>query len=217
MTTCYGRSMENTRSEEKEMKTKDRKGIKKISEYDLKKALIPYADQRDGIVRIERNSCESEEQFHTIQEQHNANHALYYFSMISDAVIRGRSTGNDCEKIRRIKEHMTNLREFVGEDKTGLQSVIKSLLEQLERFCPRERKEFVLFIYQNWELIHAFAEAYGHHDRCFPKDKYQKLKDVISGTYYFKLWWWKIRASKARICFQKWFEEVINPYQRRNL
>jgi len=171
------------------MKMRDHKNKEKISKYDLNPNLHEgvsdegmqslYLDQKDGIVRIVRNTHESEEEFHTMQEQHNANHALNYFNMISESAIRGRSTGNDCEKIRRTREHIMNLREFIGEDKAGLKDVLNILLRELEKFCPIKKKQFAFFIYKNWDLILSFAEAYGHHDRCFPKDKYEKLQDVV--------------------------------------
>ena len=151
-----------------------------------------YADQGEGIVRIERNSAESEQEFRTMQEQHNANHALYYFSMIADAAIHGKRSGNDCEKIKRVKEHMRTLREFISEERNSVLKTINTLLQELEDFCPVQRKQFNAFIFKHWELIYAFAEAYGHHDRCFAKEKYQKLQDVVSGKYYFKAWWWKL-------------------------
>ena len=167
-----------------------------------------YPDQRSGIVRIERSSRDSNEDFHTMQEQHNANHALYYFSIISDAAVSGRSSGNDCEKVRRIIEHMMSLREFIGDDKAALMEVINALLGDLRNFCPMRRKQFYAFIYENWSRILTFAEAYGHHDRCFPKDKYQKLQDVVSGRCYLKLWWWKQKMKKLDLRVKKFLKEV---------
>ena len=156
----------------------------------------PYGDQNGGIVRIERGANESEQEFHSLQEHHNANHALYYFSMITDGVVRGRTTGDDGEKIRRIREHMMTLREFIREDKAELKSVVNLLLERLEKFRPVQRKQFARFVYKNWSLILSFAEAYGHHERCFPRDKYEKLRDIVSGKCYLRSWWWELRWTK---------------------
>jgi len=188
------------------MKKKDCKEIEKLSEGNLEapqpgrakegQLMDHYGDQNRGIVRIEKGANESEQEFYTLQEHHNANHALYYFSMITEGVLRGRTTGDDCEKIRRIKEHMMTLREFISEDKAELRTVINSLLERLEKSSPVQRKQFAEFVYKNWSLILPFAEAYGHHERCFPKAKYQKLRDIVLGTCYFKLWWWELRLGK---------------------
>ena len=127
------------------------------------------SDQKGGIVKVTRDSFESEKEFHTIQEQHNAHHALYYFSMITDSMIRGRSTGNDCEKIRRIIEHMMNLREYVSDNRIQLKNTIAALLKELRKFCPTQRKQFAGFVHRNWTLLYSFAEAYGYQDRCFSK------------------------------------------------
>jgi len=196
------------------METKDRERKEKILNDDLKpiqpngfhKHISDYPGRNEGIIRIERSSRESEEEFQTMQEQHNANHALYYFSIISDAAVSGRSAGNDYEKIRRIIEHMTNLREFIDEDKAGLRAAINGLLEDLRKSCPMQRKQFAAFIYENWSRILTFAEAYGHHDRCFPKDKYQKLQDVVRGRCNFKLWWWKQAAKKSHLRIKKFIK-----------
>ncbi|MDP3981046.1 MAG: hypothetical protein Q8Q33_06530 [Chlamydiota bacterium] len=95
---------------ENKMMNKDYKRKELVSNndpnvYELESAAFKvmvhnYHDQQAGVVRIVRSSVDSEEEFHMIQEQHNANHALYYFSIISDAAVSGRSSGNDCEKIR---------------------------------------------------------------------------------------------------------------------
>ncbi len=201
------------------MEKKDRKREENISNNDLEASrpsstsrgglTHDYSDQKEGIVRITRNSQEdSDGEFHTMQEQHNANHALYYFSIISDAAVSGRQTGNDCEKIRRIIEHMMSLREFISEDKDGLMEVVNGLLEDLRKFCPMQRKQFAAFIYENWTRIQTFAEAYGHHDRCFPRDKYQKLQDVVLGRCYFKLWWWKLKTKKLHMKLKKIIKQV---------
>ncbi len=201
------------------METKDRIKEEKVNNKNLE--LNPpqeavggsgagsYSDQKDGIIRIERNSADSEQEFKTTQEHHNANHALYYFSMIVDAAISGKRSGNDCEKIRRIKEHMRTLREFISEERAGVLKNINTLLRELEDFCPVQRKQFNVFICKNWELIRSFAEAYEHHDRCFPKDKYQKLQDVVSGKCYFKAWWWK-----SIIHNPKWLRAIYNRTMR---
>ncbi len=188
------------------MENKDRKEIEKLSKRDLEvsqagrtkegQLVDPYEGQNRGIVRIEKEANESEQEFYTLQEHHNANHALYYFSIITDSMLRGITTGNDREKIQRIKEHMMTLREFISEDKVELKRVVNSLLERLEKFSPVQRKEFAKSIYKNWSLILSFAEAYGHHDRCFSEDKYQKLQDVVLGRCYFKIWWWKLTTRK---------------------
>ncbi len=213
--------MEKTKGcRQKERETKDRKREENIFNNDLKtnrpssatrrNLARDYSDQKEGIVRITRNSQEdSDGEFHTMQEQHNANHALYYFSIISDAAVSGRQTGNDCEKIRRIIEHMMSLREFISEDKVGLMEVVNALLEDLRKFCPVQRRQFAAFIYENWARIQIFAEAYGHHDRCFPKDKYQKLQDVVLGRCYFKPWWWKLKAKKLHLRFKKLIKEAV--------
>ncbi len=189
------------------METKDRINKEKVSKCNLTDrpsnrgtfGASEYEDQKNGIIKLLRSAHDATDDFQTAQEQHNANHALYYFSMISDAMVYGRSTGNDCEKIKRIREHMMNLREHIGDSKMNLKDAVNALLNELESFCPVRRGEFVTLIYKNWSLIRTFAEAYGHHDRCFPESKYQKLRDVISGACYFKLWWWEARLRKFRI------------------
>ena len=187
------------------METKDLVNKEKVSKYNLKgeyrmshptEPVKDYEDQKNGIIKLLPSGHESTDEFHTAQEQHNANHALYYFSMISDSMVHGRTTGNDCEKIKRIREHMMNLREHIGDNKTKLKEAVNALLKELENFCPMQRREFAALICKNWSLIRTFAEAYGHHDRCFPEDKYQKLQDVISGKCYVKSWWWKLMIPK---------------------
>ncbi|GEM_PF-2065176 len=207
------------------MENKDCKEIEKLSGGNPKvpqpgrvkedQLVDPYGDQNRGIVRIEKRPNESEQEFHTLQEHHNANHALYYFSMITDGIIRGRTTGDDSEKIRRIKEHMMTLREFISEDKAELRTVINSLLERLEKSSPIQRKQFAKFIYKNWSLILSFAEAYGHHERCFPKAKYQKLRDIVLGTCYLKLWWWELRLGKLVKSSRHFIKSVFTKYVAR--
>lgn len=116
--------MEETRGwRQQGIEMKDRKRIKNRFDNDLKEIRHDnngngyshefYIRQKGGIVRVMRESFESEDEFQTVQEQHNANHALYYLSIITDAIIRGRASGNDGEKIKRTKEHMRNLYEFL--------------------------------------------------------------------------------------------------------
>ncbi len=162
-----------------------------------------YSDQKDGIVRLVRNLRQSEDEFRTVQEQHNANHALYYFSIITDSLIRGWSAGDDCAKIRRIKAHMMNLREFISDDEARLKAAIHVLLERLDKFYPTQRKQFALFIYKNWPSIRCFAKAYGHEERCFSMDKYKKIRDIVGGNHYLKLWWWKMKTRKSCREFRK--------------
>jgi len=204
------------------MRTEDPRKIKKVSNDNLNTdevAKTPiqctasdYSDQPNGIVKVAQEPLQSEEEFHTVQEQHNANHALYYFSMITDGIIRGRTTGNDCEKVKRIKEHMMNLREYVGQNKAELKTVIRLLFANLEKSCPRQRKEFILFIYENWSLISFFEDCYPHEDsngpreKCFPETKYQKIRDIVYGRYYFRSWWWKVRADRLRIRLRNLFK-----------
>lgn len=187
------------------MKTQDRINKEKMNKCNLidgcrqsvgEEPIPAYEDQKNGIIKLLRSACESTDEFQTAQEQHNANHALYYFSMISDSIVSGRTSGNDCEKIKRIREHMMNLREYLGDNKAQLQRAVNDLLTELDNFCPMKREEFAVLIYKNWALIRIFAEAYGHHDRCFPEDKRRKLEDVVSGACYCKLWWWKVRTKR---------------------
>lgn len=190
------------------MKTKDREKIEKVAKYDLnvfrarmpqeEKILRDYSDQKEGIVRIARDSSkESEEEFHTMQEQHNANHALYYFNMLADGLIEGRSTGNDCQKMVRAREHMMNLREFIGDEKAELKGVIETLLKKIGEFCPVRRKQFGLFLVENWSLMRSFAQAYiKKEQRCLTDEQLVKLKDILSGCCLLRLWWWKRRSRR---------------------
>ncbi len=200
------------------METSERKETEKVAdEQDLKQPVNSYEKQAGGIVRIERETNESEEEFHTLQEQHNANHALYYFSMITDGIVRGRTTGDDSEKIRRIKEHMMTLREFLGEDKAELRTIINSLLEHLNKFQPVQRRQFTLFIYKNWSSILLFAEAYGHKERCFSEAKYQKLRDIVLGTSYFKAWWWELRWTRLIKSTKHFLKSLHAKFNARNV
>lgn len=169
-----------------------------------------YADQKEGIVRIIRDSRkDSDEEFHTMQEQHNANHALYFFNRLAEGLIDGQSTGNDWRKVARAKEHMMNLREFLGDDKAGLKGVIETLLGKLETFCPAHRKEFAQLLLENWSLLRFFAQAYlKKEQRCLTEEQQKKLKDILSGRWYLKLWWWRSRSKKLRMRFVKFIREV---------
>jgi hypothetical protein len=169
---------------------------------------------KGGIIKITRDTHESEQESYTIQEQHNAHHALYFFSMIADGVVYGRSTGDDGEKLKRIKEHMMNLREFIGGDKANLKAVVNLLLNEVERFSPGGRKQFARFIFTNWTLIHSFAEVYGYHERCFPDAKYEKLRDIVFGGCYFKSWWWKIRAQRLSLVFRKSLRQLASKVRK---
>jgi len=191
-----------------EMKTRDRRKIEKVDKYDLnafrarmpqeEKILSDYSDQTEGVVRIARDSQkESEEEFHTMQEQHNANHALYYFNMLADGLIEGRSTGNNCQKMVRAREHMMNLREFIGDEKAELKGVIETLLKKIQEFCPIRRKQFGLFLVENWPLMRSFSQAYVKKEqRCLTDEQFGKLNDVLSGRCLLKLWWWKRRTRR---------------------
>lgn len=195
------------------METKDCIKNIKLSKYSLDASGLnnsagegvdpTYSDQKDGIVRLAKKLHQSDDGFRTIQEQHNANHALYYFSIIADSLIRGWSTGDDGAKIRRIKAHMMNLREFVGDDKAPLKMVINMLLERLDKFCLNQREQLALFIYENWPLIQSFAQAYGHHEKCFPEGKSKMIRDIVFGKHYFRLWWWKMKMRKSCCEFRK--------------
>mgnify|MGYP001572077083 CR=1 FL=1 len=176
---------------------------------------VSHNNQPEGIVKIERAANQSNEEFHTLQEAHNANHALYYFSIITEGIVRGRTTGDDSEKIQRIKEHMMMLREFIGEDKTHLRTVVNVLLERIEKSSCVRRKQFGKFVYNNWLLIRAFSKAYGS-ENCFPRIKYQRLGDMVFGAYFLKFWWWKLRLQKllkSSKCFIKSHFPIVNAKQ----
>lgn len=182
------------------MKTADRINKEKVSNKNLmvEKHIpsIEAGSPTEGILKLTPSAYTSAAELKTAQEQHNANHALYYFSMISDGAIYGTKSGNDCEKVRRIREHMTILREFISEERGNILGAINILLQKLEDFCPARRNQFNVFIYQNWQLISMFAEAYGHRERCFSEEKGQKLRDVITGRRFVRVWWWKIVTTK---------------------
>lgn len=164
----------------------------------------------DGIVRMVKEDFDGEStaKFYTAQEHHNANHALHYFNMLVDSIICGRDMGRDIQKLERIKEHMKCLREFVGEDRSGLQVVIRALLEEIEKFYQSEKKEFAPFIYNNWLFIRFFAAAYGHQDRCFSQEECRKIRDIVRGRFYLKLWWWKTILKKFRQRVKKIIRQV---------
>jgi hypothetical protein len=137
--------------------------------------------------------------------------------MITDGIVRGRTTGDDLEKIRRVKEHMMTLREFISEDKAELKAVVNALLERLEKSFPVRRREFANFIYKNWPLILPFAEAYGHKERCFSEAKYQKLRDIVLGTCYFKAWWWELRWTRLIKSTKHFLKSLHAKFNARNV
>lgn len=141
----------------------------------------------------------------SIWEQHHVHHALFYFSMLVESAIRGKLAMADGEKVKRIREHLLNLREFVGAD-TALFRLVQALLEKLAAFRPVHRRQFMLFVYENWERIGSFAAAYGHRERCFSEKHYGRLCDRIHHRHYFRLWWWKRKAIKMRLRMRRGYE-----------
>jgi hypothetical protein len=142
------------------------------------------------------------QQIRSGRECHHANHALFYLSMLVESALRGKMAMANAEKVKRIKEHMLNLCEFVGPGKTLLLQVIHELLKKLDAFRPIQRRQFLLFVYENWGLIRSFAAAYGHDERCFSAKHYEKIRDRVRHRHYLRLWWWKRAAIKMhlRIC-----------------
>ena len=162
-------------------------------------------NEKGGIVKMMRDSFKTDEEYKTMQEQHNAGHVLFFFSMIADAAISGRSTGNDLTKLERINAHMMTLREFVGANQSELNASIVILLERLKGIAPADKNGCARFVFENWLFIYTIAKAYGHHHKCFSDAKYRKLGDVICGRFYLRRWWWEIRIKALQRIGRKIF------------
>ena len=203
---------------EKETESKDFNNKNNISNKNLKESqpdsitlassASDYSEQKGGIVKIAAGPLQSDQEFRTMQEMHNANHALYYFSLMTDSIIQGKTTGNDGEKVNRIREHLMNLREFISEDNLNLQAAVTLLLANLEKLNAVNRKQWIQFTHQNWLLILSLAEAYGHAERCFPDDKQRKICDIVHKKHYVSAWWWKNKGKKFWMRCSKVFRGI---------
>lgn len=191
-----------------DIKSKEKISNKNLNAFQpMFKSLKGYEEQKNGILRIAPEAMDSAEEHRTMQEYHNANHSLYYFSMMVEGIIRGRVAGTVEEKVARLVAHMMSLREFIDE-KTGLNVVISGLLVKSQSGSIDTFHAMCRFIYENWEQICLFAEIYGQRDKCFSADKYKKVRDVATGRQFIRVWYWESRVNKFWMELKKLAKKV---------
>ena len=181
-------------NENKEGRTGDVKNREKIDNKQLPSN--SGHRQEGGILRTPDEFIkEWQEEGHSVQEYHNANHALWYLTMIVHAITHNRPRQNTRQKTERVLAHLSYLREFVQDPNLKHRRTIERIFDALLGENPRDHSQWTHFIYVHWNLIQSFAERYGHREKCFPDSEYQKIADVVHHRHYFKKWWWKIQAE----------------------
>ena len=148
------------------MRTKDRiikeKIVNKNPSLDILReaAKGDYSHQREGMIRIVGNSQQdSDPAFHTMQEHHNANHALWYLTMIVHAITHDKPHQNTEQKTERVLAHLSHLREFIQDPSVKHRLMIDRIFDSLVSETPKTNSQWTHIIYVNWNLIQNFAET----------------------------------------------------------
>ncbi|MSR77639.1 MAG: hypothetical protein EXS63_05375 [Candidatus Omnitrophica bacterium] len=151
--------------------------------------------EKEGILRVPLDLSKNQEENQRMREYHNANHALWYLTMIVHAITHDRPHQNTGQKTERILAHLSHLREFIQDPGLKHRLMIERIFDALLSETPKSHSQWTHFIYVNWNLIQNFAEHYGHREKCFPDLEYQKIADVVHHRQYFRRWWWKIQMD----------------------
>ncbi|MDP3921727.1 MAG: hypothetical protein Q8R76_13090 [Candidatus Omnitrophota bacterium] len=170
---------------------------------------IPIQEQVEGgIVRIVSKSPLTPE-IRTMQESHNANHALYYLSLMTYAITYGmRRDWSNQSKAERIVAHLSSLSEFICEEEIQLKETIENLIGLLTETTFATADDWGIFLYENWSLFETLSHKYSHDSNSFSDNKHEKLGDVIFGRKCAKIWWWKARTGKLGMRLKKFINEV---------
>ncbi|MDP3921085.1 MAG: hypothetical protein Q8R76_09825 [Candidatus Omnitrophota bacterium] len=131
----------------------------------------------------------------SMQEHHNANHALSYFSLIAHFALSGKEGWLDARKALRIIEHLSCLQEFVADEAQAHSRIIDRLIAVLRCDLPTNSKSWIRFFHRYRDLIQAFARYYCQ-ETCFPAGAFGKLSDLAIGRQYLRSWWWKMKVRR---------------------
>ena len=168
-------------------------------EMENKKGDVPKIvwDPEDvGVLKIPAESGANPEETRWMQEHHNSGHALWFLSMAVHSIINGQNTGLTGRKAKSALAHLYCLREFIQDKDRLLGRSVENLIEALLCEFPQDRFGWMHFMHKHWYLIRTLAEHYDQHEKCFGKEDYRKLCDIVYGREHVKVWWWRLRFTK---------------------
>lgn len=153
-----------------------------------------YKDlEQEGILRVPIDATKGAEENRKMREHHNANHALWYLTMIVHAITHEKPYQNTKQKTERVLAHLSHLREFINDPTLQHKKMIESLFDFLLSEHPASHSQWTHFVYMHWNLIQNFADHYGHKKKCFPDSEYHKISDIVHHVQYFRKWWWDLK------------------------
>lgn len=162
-------------------------------------AAMDSSDQKRWIESSADRQKPLRDNFQAMREYHGANHALYYLNLLVDSLIYGKLNKNSCRNFIRLRTHMMNLREFIGNDQREMMLITGELLRDFEKSSLlRRRKELAVILFKKWALMSVFAAAYTKDQNLFSEERCTKLKDVLFGRCYFRQWWWASQLAGLR-------------------
>ena len=139
---------------------------------------VTQGEHENGILRVRNEFDISEEEKQTMQEHHNANHALWYFSTLVDAAVKEKENRLNEKKTQRITAHLKHLQAFIRESKTEIKVLVDEILKALEKENPQDFKSWIEFLAGHWQQIYDLAEHFGHHETCFPDASRVKIFEL---------------------------------------
>ena len=151
--------------------------------------------EKEGMLRVPFDETRNLEENQKMREHHNANHALWYLTMITHSITHDRPHQNTEQKTERVIAHLSHLREFIQDPTMKHRLIIERIFNALVSETPKTHSQWTHFIYVYWNLIQNFAEHYGHREKCFPDSEDQKITDIVHHRQYLKGWWWKIQTD----------------------
>ncbi|MDD5218116.1 MAG: hypothetical protein PHN49_07490 [Candidatus Omnitrophica bacterium] len=164
---------------------------------------------KEGLIRIVSASVPLNAEMRTMQESHNANHALYYLSLVLHSIIHPmKRDWSSQSKAQRIIAHLSCLYEFMSEEDCVLKIAVKSVMDRLSQEPLDCAELWARFLYEHWNALEVISGKYSLDHACFCHDQYQKLEDIIYRRHYVKIWWWHGRVLKGCRQMKKWYARM---------
>lgn len=170
----------------------------------------------EGILEAPEHSGANAEETRSMREYHNANHALWYFTMIVYASVNQKTAQSNAQKSERVLAHLTHLKEFLRPEDRKHRIMIEQIYHDLLIEHPENHHQWVRFIYMHWNLLCKMAAHYGHQDRCFPESDFIKIRDLVQGMHGFKWWWWDLKLKRWHRAAQVFLKKISNKAFKAN-
>ncbi|MSR77650.1 MAG: hypothetical protein EXS63_05430 [Candidatus Omnitrophica bacterium] len=144
--------------------------------------------ESQSIILVPFDLTKNNEENRLTREHHNANHALWFLSMIIYSLQPSKLHVNIKPKTDRVVAHLTHLQEVLHSTAVEHREIVTDLLNEMHVEYPAIQAHWVNFIYTHWDLLQQFADYYGQKEKCFPQESHQKIA-ALMGVYQNSLDW----------------------------